>query len=128
MAVAQRAPLPGRASTNTEALLCHPCHVISLLAVQEVRLYWAFRYRGPAGTMGPCKALDHVYKAALGKVLRGQLSTWGGGGGETEGSQQALNAGGQRPREGAARGSGRLWLLEEWEEEGPAFQKGHLCV
>lgn len=30
--------------------------------------------------MGPCKALDHVYKAALGKVLRGQLSTWGGAG------------------------------------------------
>lgn len=49
--------------------------------------------------MGPCKALDHVYKA-LRESLKRAAEYMGRGGGETEGSQQALNAGGQRPWEG----------------------------
>ena len=106
MALAQQAPLLAMPPPTQRSFCVILVMSLSLLAVHEVGLYRACRYRGPAGTMGPCKALDHVYKAGVGKVLRGQLSTRGGGGGRDGGKPASTEC---RGAEAPGRGIPGFW-------------------
>ena len=75
-ALAQQPLSPGHASINTEVLLCHPHHVITTHT--QVGQYEAFRCRGPAGTLGPFKALDQACKAGFRDGLKAAQLKGGG--------------------------------------------------
>ena len=86
-----------------------------------VGLYWAFRYRGPAGTVGPCKALDPVYKAGLREGLEGaaEYTGWGRGGERERGGQAGTKCkGGRGPRKGHPRALGDCSCLRSGRRRG----------
>lgn len=68
MALAQRAPVtwpclhPQRSFCGIVVMSLPP------LAVHEVGLYWAFRYRGPAGTMGHGSRVQSWVRESLEKA------------------------------------------------------------
>ena len=76
MALAQRAPVTWPCLHPQRSFCGIVVMSLSPLAVHEVGLYWAFRYRGPAGTTGHARLWSMCTKLGwLGKGLRGQLRT-----------------------------------------------------